>query len=166
VLNTLIFTTGVTIYTQRFPTTSQNPVATRSARATIASVNILKRTIALTFVALWLPVSMHCLLETIPGFNLLDWCCDTGASQSANGGCAQDTCGEIEAGLYRVEDNPTLTPSLAIILAMASPVQALQPPRPTATTLLPTGSSPPDLPQTWQFSHRAALPVRAPSFVS
>jgi hypothetical protein len=143
-----------------------NSVANREASVTVARVKILKRTIALTCLALWLPVSMHCSLETIPGFNLLDWCCDTGASQPAKNDCAQDSCGEIEAGLYKIEDNPALAPSLAIVLAMASPVEALQPPKPTPTAFLPTDSSPPELTQTWQFSRRAALPARAPSFVS
>jgi len=129
-------------------------------------VHILKRTTALTFLVLWLPVSMHCSLETIPGFNVLDWCCDTAASQSDKDGCAQDSCGEIEAGLYRIEDNPTFAVNLAIVLAMATPVEPLQPPTPTPTTFLSTNSSPPELTQTWQFVYRAALPVRAPSFVS
>ena len=136
------------------------------ASVTFARVKILKRTIALTFAALWLPVSMHCSLETIPGFNLLDWCCDTAASQPAKDDCSQDNCGEIEAGLYRVEDNPTLTLKPATVLAMVFPVEAVQLPKPTPVVFLSADSSPPELAQTWQFSHRAALPVRAPSFVS
>jgi hypothetical protein len=144
----------------------EKPVANRKASATVFLVIILKRTIALTLLALWLPVSMHCSLETIPGFNLLDWCCDTGASQSAKDDCSQDSCGEIESGLYKIEDNPALTPSMAVVLAMASSVEAMQPPKTTPTVFLPTGSSPPELAQTWQFSRRAALPVRAPSVVS
>jgi hypothetical protein len=143
-----------------------NSVANREASVTVARVNILKRAIALTCLALWLPVSMHCSLETIPGFNLLDWCCDTAASEPAKDDCGQDNCAEIEAGLYKIEDNPALTPSLAIVLAMASSVEALQPLKPTSPAFLPSDSSPPELTQTWQFSRRAALPVRAPSFVS
>jgi hypothetical protein len=145
---------------------AKNPVANRRASATVFLVIILKRTIALTLLALWLPVSMHCSLETLPGFNLLDCCCDTGASQSAKDDCAQSPCGEIEAGLYKIEDNPTDTPNLAIVLAMASRIGAPQLPEPTPTTFLAADSSPPELAKTWQFSRRTALPVRAPSFVS
>ena len=92
---------------------------------------------------------MHCSLETIPGFNLLDWCCDTAVSETAKDDCGQDNCAEIEAGLYKIEDNPALTPSLANILAMAVPVESLQPPPPTPTALFPAGPSPPELRQIW-----------------
>jgi hypothetical protein len=129
-------------------------------------VNILKRTIALTFLALWLPVSTHCSLETIPGFNLLDLCCDTASSASAKDDCSRDNCAEIEAGLYRVEDNPALSPGLSVVLAMTSPVEIRPMPEPTAKAFPSTDSSPPELISTWQFSLRAALPVRAPSSVS
>lgn len=129
-------------------------------------MNIVKRTIALLFLALWLPVSMHCSLEAIPGFNLLDWCCDTAAQPSAKDDCNQDNCAEIEAGLYRVEDNPTLMPKLAVVLARVSPFELLQLPAPTGAVFLASVLPPPELAVTWQFSRRAALPVRAPSFVS
>ena len=82
------------------------------------------------------------------------------------GDCSQDNCAEIEAGLYRVEDNPAFTLKLPIVLAMTSLVQTVQLPKPSPAVFLSTDSSPPELAQTWQFSRRAALPVRAPSFIS
>lgn len=144
----------------------KNPVANTEAGAIFDAVSILKRTIALTFLALWLPVSMHCSLETIPGFNLLDLCCDTASPEPAKDDCSQDNCAEIEAGLYRVEDNPAFTLKLPIVLAMTSLVQAVQLPKPSPAVFLSTDSFPPELAQTWQFSLRTALPARAPSFIS
>ena len=126
----------------------------------------MKGTMALALAALWLPLRMHCSLETIPGFNLLDWCCDTAAVESTKDDCARDNCAEIEAGLYRIEDNPALIRCLIAVSALTSAADVSQPTEPVLATLLAADSSPPELAQTWQFSRRAALPVRAPSFVS
>jgi len=121
---------------------------------------------SLMLVALWLPVSMHCSLEIIPGFNLLDLCCDTAAAENPKDDCRQDNCAEIEAGLYRVEDNPPLTSDLSVLLTLASPRETLSTPKPVQANSVPADSSPPELISSWQFSSRAALPVRAPSSFS
>lgn len=144
----------------------KNPVANCLMNVTFAAVNILVRTTALALLALWLPVSMHCSLEALPGFNLLDWCCDTAAPKPTKDDCGRDHCSQIEAGLYRVEDNPSLTPNLTIILMMGFPTRSPHLPKPISTAFLASGSPPLDLVTAWQFSCRAALPVRAPSFVS
>jgi hypothetical protein len=127
----------------------------------------LLRTIAIFgFMAFWLAASNHCRLENVPGLNFFV-CCDhddTGPHEDDD--CATDNCASIEGNFYKSEDGPaTLSvPSAILLTTFPAP-----PPAESATKNFhqaPGPAVPPDLPKSWQFSHRTAIPVRAPSTAS
>lgn len=116
--------------------------------------------------ALWVPVTMHCALETVPGFSFLQWCCSQDEAPQPQHDCSQDSCSAVESGFYKIEDNPTITPGLALLLAFAEWDWVAEPPTDTTSAFLPASLTPPELPRFWQFSYRTALLPRAPSLVA
>jgi hypothetical protein len=119
--------------------------------------------IAALLLALWLPVTMHCELERLPGFGFLQCCCGEVDGQMQTVDCEEDFCEAVESGFYKIEDNPALAPELATLLLPAPldwMAQALSAPAPHIQV---PSAAPPELPRVWQFSFRTALPPRAPS---
>jgi hypothetical protein len=134
---------------------------------TLTSVKWLKRAVALTLLALWVPVTMHCALETLPAFGFLQWCCGEDESESQDHNCTDDSCKAVESGLYKIEDNPAFVPGLTAGLALVAwHWVAQQPPAEPALNIIPVSSAPPELARFWQFSCRTALPPRAPSVIA
>ena len=136
-----------------------------SAPGIILTVTWLMKCIAALLLALWVPVTMHCALELVPGLGFIQTCCGEQEAQPADHDCSQDLCSAIESGFYKVDDYPALAPSQALLLAftvwnLSAELPAITPP------LSPPAPSPPELPRSWQFSHRTALPPRAPSAVA
>ena len=80
--------------------------------------------------------------------------------------CGGDGCAAIELGFYELEQwqQAPLEPPLALA-ARLFPLPDAWCPR-TPDLLVRASCSPPALPELWQFVHRAALPLRAPSIVS
>lgn len=131
----------------------------------MGSVNWLAKAIAVMVLALYGLASMHCALEGVPGFEFLKTCCFVDSSSSAPQDCEGDGCGPVEDGGYRAEEQTTPVPQPPLLLALLSPL--LTPPLPESQVVAFRASeSPPDLPGSWQFAHRTALPPRAPSFAS
>jgi hypothetical protein len=114
---------------------------------------------------LWLPASVHCQIESLSGFELLQ-CHVASASQDANDhGCDENDCCLVEQtdycpGTSRVVNLfPVALWSVFFLpmeIAASSPAVALSNPV----------TSPPFLIKSWPFLSRTALPVRAPSSVS
>jgi len=112
---------------------------------------------------LWLPTSVHCQLETVPGFEFLR--CDFG-NQSSKDDCNNSGCCTVEKSQYRSEHAPLTPPlpdpSLMPLTALASVANVL----PAEVSLGILTAAPPQLLKTWHFVSRAALPARAPSIAS
>lgn len=102
----------------------------------------------------------------MPGFSFLQSCCGQAAAQQSPHDCSQDSCGGVESGFYKVEDNPALAPALALPLAFAARDWIAEPTTDPTPDFIPASTAPPELPRFWQFHHRTALPPRAPSFAS
>jgi len=126
-------------------------------------VNGLTKTIALVLLALWMPVTAHCKLETLSGLDFLACVEHQDSVPHQDSDCKEDVCASVESGDYRVEDNPPLN---LLPLAIVTPTEIdwlADDPRPEL--IIPAKTySPPELPRFWQFSFRTALPPRAPSF--
>lgn len=128
-------------------------------------MNRLLQIIAMLLLALWMPVTMHCDLEALPGFGFLVCGSHPDAAPHQNADCEEDICASVESGACRMEDNqPVAFPPLAL-LPVATCDEFHVAPLPVASSL-GAASAPPELSAGWQFSARAAPPVRAPSFVS
>ena len=127
-------------------------------------VNCLMRSVAVLFLALWVPVTMHCDLEAIPLFKFLACCAHSDAAPHQDNDCNEDACSTVESGGYQIQTNPPPAhpPILTVVIGAAS-LNDLAPLQPT-TWSLPV--PPPELPASWQFLIRAAPSVRAPGFAS
>ena len=118
---------------------------------------------ALTALA-WLVTTMHCRLETVPGLQFL--ACKTATPPSnPNSHCDDNGCCAAEKSQYRTEQDHLTLPAQQFFLSSV-PVLDVPKALPDEVRLGLLTAAPPELPKTWQFSLRAALPVRAPSFAS
>ncbi len=129
------------------------------------AVSRLTKPIALIVLALWSLAAMHCKLEVLPGFDFLKSCCFAESASSAPKDCDSDGCGAVEGGGYRAEEQTAVAPQPFLVLAVLFSTVEASLPEFLARSFVPS-ESPPELPKTWQFSLRAALPVRAPSLAS
>jgi hypothetical protein len=123
----------------------------------------IQKLTALVFLVLWVPVTAHCSLEKVPGLEFLQCASDTAGDSN----CEGDSCQTIESGFYKISDNTCIVrvPAFYVILFTVPSQTVIQ--HLSAHPCPRTQSSfPPDLPQSWQFISRTALPVRAPSIVS
>jgi hypothetical protein len=113
--------------------------------------------------------SFHCRLEVLTGFEFLSCCQHSESEQSPahhEKECNDDGCAAVERGFYKPE-----TPQDAPVMPLLAFVAWLSPLSDDGQSsafhsLVSISPSPPELPKVWQFSQRAALPPRAPSFVS
>ena len=122
-------------------------------------MRLTKNVLLVTFALFWAVVSAHCKLESIPGLDFLK--CDSAETPSSH--CAGDSCDGVEDGqFFQVQKAPG-----ASFVSVALPFNMLLPFEPANhLTNSPIPKVLPELPVSWQFISRTALPVRAPSFVS
>lgn len=113
---------------------------------------------------LWLPVSAHCALETVPGFQFLR--CAPEATESHNPSKDCSNCCAVEKSQYRAESFRLTAPApelLPLIVVSVLPAVHVLPAQISLGVLT---AAPPELPASCHFLLRTALPPRAPSFVS
>jgi hypothetical protein len=125
--------------------------------------NLIKATAGLALV-FYILASMHCMLESVPGFDFLKSCCFVEQDSGARQDCETDEC-VVESGNYRAEDPTVLVPQPFFMLVLFSPLFEEPLSDPQLVSFVPS-QPPPELPRIWQFSHRTALPARAPSVAS
>ena len=125
------------------------------------------RTVIVALLALaWVPLTSHCILESIPGLEFLRCACDTQLPSSSGDPCQDDGCCAVESAQYQSPRQQDLIPIVVFAIIPAEVFGVLQPSLPPEVSLGIVTSAPPDLTTSWQFSLRTALPVRAPSFAS
>jgi hypothetical protein len=116
----------------------------------------------------WVPITSHCQLEVIPSFSALLGCCDHDDADAPHqdNDCEQDGCATVESGDYRTQDQRLLVvvPDLPVMASHAFDVDLSAIPDEISLGILT--AAPPEQERTWQFTFRAALPVRAPSLAS
>jgi hypothetical protein len=128
-------------------------------------VSKLTKVFAMLTLVLWGLATMHCTLEGVPGFDFLKTCCFVESETAAPPDCESDGCGAVEDGNYRAEEQTVFAPQPLLLLALPSPVFDASLPAPQAGAVV-ASESPPELHKLWQFTHRTALPPRAPSVAS
>ena len=116
---------------------------------------------------LWLGATNHCQLEEIPGLSFLACSDDQGAASHQDSDCDTDGCAPVEQGPYKSEDPKVATqaPLLSLEIWLDAIVSAEPVAVPPVVARFLTVALP-ELPVTWQFSWRTALPPRAPSIAS
>ncbi|MGC3957933.1 MAG: hypothetical protein QM813_08320 [Verrucomicrobiota bacterium] len=130
----------------------------------------LKTALTLLLAILWLPVTSHCLLfEAAEGTNSPACCLHDDApvaeshhqQEGASAACALLENAQYKSSQQRIAAPPFVAqlafelPSLLNVALISGTSDSQQLDTPLES-----------LPVTWQFSMRAALPARAPSFVS
>jgi hypothetical protein len=129
-------------------------------------VKWFNRVIAMIMLGIWLPATSLCLAERA-GWISNDDCCASDSEESpASPPSGHSACCLLASGSYKVDDLQlftTISPIVAEAVLTTWWEFALQPDPspPLARTWIP-----PDFPVSWQFSFRAALPPRAPTFVA
>ena len=128
-------------------------------------VNRLKPFVALIVLALWASCTIRCELVSL-ACSEADTCCDSAADKSPEkpapaGHCV---CSWVKSGGYIAEKSVVSLP-LPVGLPLVPLPAYLEVPMPDRHASELT-FSPPELLTSWQFSFRAALSPRAPSFVS
>jgi hypothetical protein len=114
----------------------------------------------------WLPATSLCFLESVDWLSS-DGCCPSGSGGTpASGQTNASACCTLASGSYKPndEERPVLEARLFTflsVLRLFEPRELTDEPQWNAFK-----PSPPELLAGWQFSSRAALPPRAPSFVS
>lgn len=129
----------------------------------LRAVNWLHRIVALVMLAAWMPAASLCLAECAGMVERGDCCADESSGQPDD---AAHPCCFLASGLYKSHDHQTFVtaPDALATAQLPSPISVA--PSSGGLASLPPALSPPDLPVTWQFSFRAALPPRAPSLAS
>lgn len=112
---------------------------------------------------IWLPVSAHCQLETIPGLEFLRCASDI---QSSQGHCSDSGCCSAEKSQYKVDQLRLTLPSPDLLSISSTPVLYLPNTLPAEVSVGVLTAAPPQLLKTWHFASRTALPARAPSIAS
>ena len=118
---------------------------------------------SLLSLVIWLPATVHCELESVPGLKFLRCAAD---GQNPNGDCKDDGCCAVEKSQYKSEQVPLTVQSPDLLPVSLLPILDVANTLPAEVSLGILTAAPPELHQTWHFVSRMALPVRAPSFTS
>jgi hypothetical protein len=118
--------------------------------------------VALLLLALWLPATLHCTLESADLLPQTMLCLD-----GSNDHCAGDHCAELEDNLFkpRTDELQVAAPDLYACLCHVCLLPAGPPAAVPEISASPQDKLLP-LQRTWQFAHRTALPARAPDTVA
>jgi hypothetical protein len=114
--------------------------------------------LALLLALIWVPVTMHCALEGVPGLEFLICCEHEDAAPHQDDDCEADACAVVESGFYKLQDDE-------VLVVACSELDVFDYELKDETAVLTASRPPPDLTVGWQFSSRAALLPRAPSYL-
>ena len=127
-----------------------------------------RRIIAALLLALWLPATLHCHLESAGVSDLFACTGDHHDSSCTDRGEPnRDACDVVETASFRLADHTAVAPAplLCVDLLVFVPLLPALELTPPATGVSDLIASPPEVARTWHFAARAALPSRAPSLV-
>jgi hypothetical protein len=128
------------------------------------SVRVLRTMLTVLLAVAWMPLAGHCQIEHVTGLQFLRCApadADGAPCSPADGG----SCCSWESGQYHLpESQPLVAVPLVAVVPLLQPVAESW--TPAECGLQDLTEAPPGPPEPWQFSSRAALPVRAPSIAS
>ncbi|HSH93815.1 MAG TPA: hypothetical protein VK968_06695 [Roseimicrobium sp.] len=127
-------------------------------------MKLVGKFLALLLVALWLPVTSHCLMEDA-GLIHRDACCAPAADSQRPGHDADEGACQVESAGFRLESRTTILAAV-LLIAVACLVSLFSASIPQVPHLSQVRSAPPpEWVQSWQFFTRAVACGRAPSFL-
>ena len=130
------------------------------------AVRRIRTIVAVLLAIIWLPAVSCCLIDASGLFGKQD-CCEKEHSHpgSIPGNCDQP-CGLLASASYLPHQDQPIVPAPLGTLFLAVVLFHVAPQPPVGVGLNIPATAPPEVAAHWQFSFRAALPPRAPSFVS
>ena len=124
-------------------------------------MRVLKAATVLVVLAFWLPATSHALLENAGVIHTADSQHDDD-HDAADGLCVNAaTHVQVPQANLHLSSAPLVQFEVWLAASAGVDGSVLE-----ATGPAPPGVAPPELPQTWHFISRAALPARAPSYLS
>jgi hypothetical protein len=114
---------------------------------------------------LWVLVSSHCVLESVPGVDLFSCAPDIEHEADPSHGCDEECC-PVEFADYQTQREPDRILSTGSFATLSTPALESHDGLIPGPPLGIQSAAPPDFSRTWHFLQRSALPVRAPSLVS
>ena len=114
----------------------------------------------------WMLVSFHCKFEAMAGFEFLRCAPDVQESHEGGDPCKDVGCCSMESAQYHAPRQHDMTPAVVVAILPADPIGVVERWLPKEVSLGILTAAPPEIPSSWQFFLRTALPVRAPSFAS
>jgi len=128
----------------------------------LPAVTRFQKIISAFLLVAWLPITLHCSLESVPGLEFLRCASDT-PNQSD---CSGDGCCAVEKSEYKTEQSRLTPPSPDLLQLPFVPVCSAVAASPAEVSVGILSAAPPELVKSWQFVFRTASPPRAPSFAS
>ena len=113
----------------------------------------------------WVLLTSHCKIEAMPGFEFLRCAANFQASNEGDP-CKDAGCCSIESAQYQAPRQQEVAPILVFAVVPADSFGIVERSLPKEVSLGVLTAAPPDLPTSWQFLSRTALPIRAPSLAS
>jgi hypothetical protein len=136
------------------------------SRDTRLNVRWLNKIVALGLLLLWMPATSLCLIERT-GWLAHDDCCPSSSAKTPPCKPSNESpCCALASASYKSHFHERLTPKAPVFVLLAIVTAADPDEWLTLSAFVSETPSPLELPTTWQFSLRTALPPRAPSFVS
>ncbi|HWN97510.1 MAG TPA: hypothetical protein VNT99_20945 [Methylomirabilota bacterium] len=109
----------------------------------------------------WVPITSHCDWEGLVGGELFK--CAPNTAQTGDCSDEDDGCVTVESGSYKVPDTvPEVPAPVFAVVLFELPIFIAEPLGQPA----PERAAPDEIPASWLFFSRTALPPRAPSLVS
>ena len=132
----------------------------------LSAVRVVKSVVAMLFAVFWTVVTAHCQIEVLPGMEFLRCVPGQESTPASDSHCGDNACANIESGHYTTTFARISAPAPLFTLAVCAHALVEDPlPDQEAKSALWTAEATAP-PRPWQFSHRTALPPRAPSIAS
>ena len=117
----------------------------------------------------WVLLTSHCKIEAVPGFEFLRCATDVhepSESERSGDPCKDAGCCSVESAQYHAPRQHEIAPVIVFDIIPMDNFGVVEQCLPKEVSLGILTAAPPELPTSWQFSLRTALPVRAPSLAS
>lgn len=134
--------------------------------AFITPVRFLKSILVVLVALAWLPMTMHCRLESVPGLEFLACLTEGDCHTEQSSDRSDDDCCSVEKSDYRISQTRLTLPAVDLVPLCSTPVLDVANALPDEVSVGVLTAAPPEFFNTWHFVFRAALPVRAPSIAS
>ena len=132
----------------------------------LLSVRTIKTVTVSLLAFTWVMLASHCRIEAMPGFEFLRCAPDVHTSNEGGDPCKDSGCCSVEFAQYHAPRQHEIAPVIVFAIVPADNFGVVEQSLPKEVSLGILTAAPPELPTSWQFSHRKALPVRAPSLAS